>query len=60
MGGRRRLQFDVDVYNLLNASTGTSIRTTYTAPGAATTTPWLQPTQVMDGRFVRFSGQYDF
>ena len=59
MGGQR-IQANVDVYNLANASTATFIRNTYTAPGAVTTTPWLQPTQVMDGRFVKFSAQFDF
>jgi hypothetical protein len=60
VAGQRRFQFNVDVYNLLNGSTATFIRNTYTAPGAPTRTPWLQPTQVMDGRFVKFSGQFDF
>ena len=55
-----RVQANVDVYNLTNASTATFIRNTYTAPGAVTSTPWLQPTQVMDGRFVKFSAQFDF
>jgi hypothetical protein len=58
--GGQRIQTSVDVYNLANASTATFIRNTYTAPGAVTTTPWLQPTQVMDGRFVKFSAQFDF
>jgi hypothetical protein len=58
--GKRRFQLNVDVYNLMNASTATFIRNTYTAPGAVTSTPWLQPSQVMDGRFVKFSGQFDF
>jgi hypothetical protein len=58
--GSQRLQASVDVYNLANASTPTFIRNAYSAPGAATTTPWLQPTQVMDGRFVKFTAQYDF
>src|SRR5262245_4868236 len=55
-----RFQFNVDLYNALNGSTPTFIRNTYTAPGAVTTTPWLQPTQVQDGRFWKFSLQYDF
>ena len=54
------MQANFDVYNLANASTATFIRNTYTAPGAVTTTPWLQPTQVMDGRLVKFSAQFDF
>ena len=57
---RQRVQANFDVYNLANASTATFIRNAYTAPGAVTTTPWLQPTQVMDGRFVKFSAQFDF
>lgn len=57
--GTQRFQANVDVYNLANASTATFIRNTYTAPNAVTTTPWLQPTQVMDGRFVKFSAQVD-
>jgi hypothetical protein len=57
---RQRLRANVDVYNLANASTATFIRNAYTAPDAVTSTPWLQPTQVMDGRFVKFSAQFDF
>ena len=58
--GSQRVQANLDVYNLANASTATFIRNTYTAPNAVTTTPWLQPTQVMDGRFLKFSAQFDF
>ncbi|HLG56519.1 MAG TPA: carboxypeptidase regulatory-like domain-containing protein [Vicinamibacterales bacterium] len=58
--GDQRFQANLDVYNLANGSTATFIRNTYTAPGAVTATPWLQPTQVMDGRFVKFSAQFDF
>ena len=58
--GDQRFQFNVDLYNALNGSTATFIRNTYSAPGAATTTPWLQPTQVQDGRFWKFSIQFDF
>jgi hypothetical protein len=56
----RRFQLNVDLYNAMNGSTPTFIRNTYTAPGAVTSTPWLQPTQVQDGRFWKFSLQYDF
>lgn len=58
--GAQRIQANLDVYNLANASTPTFLRNTYTAPGAVTTTPWMQPTQIMDGRFFKFSAQYDF
>jgi hypothetical protein len=58
--GGQRVQANLDVYNLANASTPTFLRNTYTAPGAVTTTPWMQPTQIMDGRFFKFSAQYDF
>ena len=58
--GGQRFQANMDIYNVANASTATFLRNTYTAPGAVTTTPWQQPTQVMDGRFVKFSAQYDF
>jgi hypothetical protein len=58
--GGQRVQANLDVYNLANASTATFLRNTYTAPNAVTTTPWQQPTQVMDGRFVKFSAQFDF
>jgi hypothetical protein len=36
-----------------------AIQNTYSAPGPNVQSPWLQPTQVMDGRFVKFSGQFD-
>ena len=57
--GGRRIQLNVDVYNVLNASTATFIQNAYSAPGAAAVS-WLQPTQVMDGRFMKFSAQVDF
>jgi hypothetical protein len=55
--GGQRFQANMDIYNLINASTATFIRNNY--PGTAAQ-PWLQPTQVMDGRFIKFSMQYDF
>jgi Carboxypeptidase regulatory-like domain len=56
----RRVQLNVDLYNVLNASTATFIQNTYSAPGVVAASPWLQPTQVMDGRFLKFSAQFDF
>ena len=58
--GDKRLQFNVDVYNLTNSSVATAVRNNYTAPGAVTTTPWLQPTTVLEGRFAKFGIQLDF
>jgi hypothetical protein len=58
--GDHRFQLNVDIYNAANASTATFLRNTYTAPGVVTATPWLQPTQVQDGRFWKLSVQYDF
>jgi hypothetical protein len=58
--GRQRLQGNIDLYNLFNASTATFLRAAYTTPTQVTTTPWLQPTQILDGRLVKFGVQYDF
>ena len=58
--GRQRLQMMVDLYNVFNGSTATFLRAAYTTPTQATTTPWLQPTQILDGRLVKFGVQYDF
>jgi len=58
--GRQRLQANVDLYNVFNASTATFLRAAYTSPTQVTATPWLQPTQILDGRLVKFGVQYDF
>jgi hypothetical protein len=58
--GRQRVQVNVDLYNVFNGSTATFLRAAYTTPGQATTTPWLQPTQILDGRLIKFGMQYDF
>jgi hypothetical protein len=59
MGGHR-FQANVDVYNVTNGSTPTFLRAAYTTPTQVTATPWLQPTQILDGRLVKFGVQYDF
>jgi len=58
--GGQRLQANVDLYNVFNQSTATFLRAAYTTPTQVTTTPWLQPTQILDGRLVKFGVQYDF
>ena len=58
--GRQRLQANIDLYNVFNGSTATFLRAAYTPPAQTTTTPWLQPTQILDGRLVKFGVQYDF
>jgi len=60
MGAGHRLQANVDLYNLFNQSTATFLRAAYTTPSQVTATPWLQPTQILDGRLVKFGLQYDF
>jgi len=51
--GTRRLQANVDAYNLFNTNTPVTLFGTYNAR-------WGQPTQVLDGRLVKFSAQVDF
>jgi hypothetical protein len=51
--GGTRIQGNFDVYNLFNANTPVTIFGTYNAR-------WGQPTQVLDGRLVKFSAQLDF
>jgi len=51
--GRHRVQANVDVYNAGNASSILSINTTYGAN-------WMRPTSILQGRLVKFGGQWDF
>ena len=51
--GSGRMQANVDAYNLFNVNTPVTIFGTYNAR-------WGQPTQVLDGRLVKFSAQIDF
>jgi carboxypeptidase family protein len=50
---RLRVQANVDAYNLFNSNTPVTLFGTYNAR-------WGQPTQVLDGRLVKFSVQFDF
>jgi hypothetical protein len=51
--GAQRIQLNVDAYNLFNTNTPVTLFGTYNAR-------WGQPTQVLDGRLVKFSAQFDF
>jgi hypothetical protein len=51
--GSTRIQANVDAYNLFNVNTPVTLFGTYNAR-------WGQPTQVLDGRLVKFSAQFDF
>ena len=51
--GAQRFQLNVDAYNVFNVNTPVTLFGTYNAR-------WGQPTQVLDGRLVKFSMQVDF
>ena len=51
-GGRRRVQANVDLYNLFNASPVLALNNTY---GAA----WQRPLQILQGRLLKFGMQLD-
>ncbi|HUK33504.1 MAG TPA: hypothetical protein VLV86_06325, partial [Vicinamibacterales bacterium] len=51
--GHHHFQANVDVYNAGNASSILSINTTYGSN-------WLRPTSILQGRLVKFGGQWDF
>jgi hypothetical protein len=57
-GGRTRIQGFADVFNVLNAGTVTRVNQTFGANPA--TNAWLQPTAIMDARYVRFGVQMSF
>jgi len=51
--GHSRIQLNADVYNALNSSAVLGVINTFGAT-------WLTPTQILDGRLVKFSAQLDF
>jgi hypothetical protein len=59
--GKTRIQANVDLYNLFNASSVVNYNSTYGTFGSATAGAiFRQPTQILDGRLVKFSFQLDF
>jgi Carboxypeptidase regulatory-like domain len=56
--GRFQAQGFMDVFNVLNAGTVTSVNTAYGANPA--TRVWMNPTNILTGRTVRFGTQWTF
>ncbi len=51
--GKARLTANLDMYNLFNANNVTELTPAF-GPN------WLRPTQIMDGRLLKFGGQFQF
>ena len=56
--GKTRLQGLLDIYNLLNAGTVTTVNTTFGAVPA--TRVWNNPQTIQTSRYVRFGAQLTF
>jgi hypothetical protein len=56
--GKTRLQGLLDIYNLLNAGTVTTVNTTFGA--VAATRVWNNPQTIQTSRYVRFGAQLTF
>jgi hypothetical protein len=54
--GTTRTNVGLDLYNLLNANTGTAFNQSFGTDGAT----WLRPTAILNPRFVRFNVTVDF
>jgi hypothetical protein len=53
LGKGRKLQAMVDGYNMFNANPGVAVNTTYGPQ-------WLQPTTILEGRFFKVGGRFNF
>ncbi len=62
MSGAKKLQVNMDVFNITNSSAITAVNTTYNP----STTTWLQPagiagaSGIIVGRFIKFGAQFNF
>jgi hypothetical protein len=54
--GDKRADVGLDLYNLFNANTTTSYNQAFGSDGSA----WLNPTAILNPRFVRFNLKFDF
>jgi hypothetical protein len=53
LGSARRLQANVDLYNVTNSSSILGVNNTYGSN-------WQRPTSVLQGRLLKFGAQFDF
>lgn len=53
MGGRRRVQLNLDAYNALNAASILTVNNTFDAR-------WRRPNTILDPRLFQFGGSYSF
>jgi hypothetical protein len=51
--GRGRLTASMDIFNILNSSDVLTLNTRYPDP-------WLRPTSILVGRWLKFGAQVDF
>ena len=54
--GGKRADVGIDLYNVFNANTTTSYNQNFGTDGSA----WLNPTAILNPRFVRFNVRFDF
>ena len=54
--GDKRADIGIDLYNLFNANTATGYSQAFGADGST----WLNPTAILNPRFVRFNVKFDF
>ena len=52
-----RIRFDFDVYNIFNSNWPFAVTNTFSTAATAT---WLRPTNVLQSRFFKIGGQFDF
>jgi hypothetical protein len=56
--GRARLRVDFDLYNVFNSNWAYTRNTTFST--SPTASAWLRPTNVLQSRFFKIGGQFDF
>ena len=54
--GRARANVGIDLYNMLNANTGTGFNQNFGTDGST----WLRPNAILNPRYVRFNATVDF
>jgi hypothetical protein len=55
---RYRMRVDADLYNVFNSNWPFSVNNTFST--SVTTTQWLRPTNVLQGRLFKIGAQFDF